>query len=149
LEFGTCLPTGKIYPLGFSPFGIWNLSADRQDLLIGICMNSDRLNAYRIMWVLVMFDLPTETKQDRKNATKFRTDMLKDGFTMFQFSMYLRHCPSRENAEVHVKRVKKLLPPKGHVGILVITDKQFGMMEIFRGKESDKPPVGAQQLELF
>jgi CRISPR-associated protein Cas2 len=142
LEFG-------IYPLGFSHFGIWNLSADRQDLLIGICMNSDRLNAYRIMWVLVMFDLPTETKQDRKNATKFRTDMLKDGFTMFQFSMYLRHCPSRENAEVHVKRVKKLLPPKGHVGILVITDKQFGMMEIFRGKEADKPPVGAQQLDLF
>lgn len=112
-------------------------------------MTSDRFNAYRIMWVLVMFDLPTETKADRKNASKFRTDMLKDGFTMFQFSMYLRHCPSRENADVHLKRVKKLLPPKGHVGILTITDKQFGMMEIFRGKVPDKPPVGAQQLELF
>lgn len=112
-------------------------------------MQTDRFNAYRIMWVLVMFDLPTETKPDRKNASKFRNDMLKDGFTMFQFSMYLRHCPSRENADVHVKRVKKLLPPKGHVGILVITDKQFGMMEIFRGKDPDKPPVGAQQLELF
>lgn len=112
-------------------------------------MTSDRFNAYRIMWVLVMFDLPTETKADRKNASKFRTDMLKDGFAMFQFSMYLRHCPSRENADVHVKRVKKLLPPKGHVGILTITDKQFGMMEIFRGKEPDKPPLGAQQLELF
>jgi len=101
------------------------------------------------MWVLVMFDLPTETKQDRKNASRFRTDMLKDGFTMFQFSMYLRHCPSRENADVHVKRVKKQLPPKGHVGIIVITDKQFGMMEIFRGKEPDNPPVGPQQLSLF
>lgn len=96
-----------------------------------------------------MFDLPTETKQDRKNASKFRTDMLKDGFTMFQFSMYLRHCPSRENADVHVKRIRKLLPPRGHVGILVITDKQFGMMEIFRGKDPAKVPVGAQQLELF
>ena len=135
MEFGIC-------PLGFSP-GIWNL-------IIGIfAMTSDRFNAYRIMWVLVMFDLPTETKADRKNASKFRTDMLKDGFTMFQFSMYLRHSPSRENADVHLKRVKKLLPPKGHVGILTITDKQFGMMEIFRGKEPDKPPVGAQQLELF
>jgi CRISPR-associated protein Cas2 len=135
LEFEIC-------PLGFST-GIWNL-------IIGIfAMTSDRFNAYRIMWVLVMFDLPTETKADRKNASKFRTDMLKDGFTMFQFSMYLRHCPSRENADVHLKRVKKLLPPKGHVGILTITDKQFGMMEIFRGKDPDKPPVGAQQLELF
>jgi len=112
-------------------------------------LNADRLNAYRIMWVIVMFDLPTETKTDRKYATKFRTDMLKDGFTMFQFSMYLLQSPSLENADVHVKRVKKMLPPKGHVGILVITDKQFGMMEIFRGRETDKPPTGVQQLELF
>ena len=76
-------------------------------------------------------------------------DMLKDGFQMFQFSMYLRHCPSSENAEVHVKRVKKLLPPKGHVGIITMTDKQFGMMEIFRGREIEKSPAGAQQLEMF
>ena len=101
------------------------------------------------MWVIVMFDLPTETKTERKNAAKFRKDMLADGFQMFQFSMYLRHCASRENADVHVKRTKKQLPPKGHVGILVITDKQFGMMEIFRGTEPTKTPTGAQQLELF
>lgn len=101
------------------------------------------------MWVVVMYDLPTDTKADRKNAAKFRKDMLKDGFQMFQFSMYLRHCPSSENAEVHVKRVKKLLPPRGHVGIITITDKQFGMMEIFRGKEPEKTPSGAQQLEMF
>ena len=90
-----------------------------------------RLNEYRIMWVLVMFDLPTETKKDRKAASDFRRDMLRDGFAMFQFSMYLRHCPSVENAEVHIKRVKKFLPDKGHVGIMCITDKQFGDMEIF------------------
>jgi CRISPR-associated protein Cas2 len=113
-----------------------------------LAMN-DRLNAYRIMWVIVMFDLPTETKADKKNYTKFRKNMLADGFQMFQFSMYLRHCPSRENAEVHVNRTKKNLPPYGHIGILVITDKQFGMMEIFRGKEITKAPTGAQQLELF
>jgi CRISPR-associated protein Cas2 len=101
------------------------------------------------MWVMVMFDLPVVTKKDRKNYTDFRRRMLKDGFTMFQFSTYLRHCPSHENANVHVKRVKTNLPPKGHVGILMITDKQFGMMEIFYGKEEkEKPPV-PQQLELF
>jgi CRISPR-associated protein Cas2 len=80
---------------------------------------------------MVLFDLTVETKKDRKNYTEFRKMMLKDGFTMFQFSTYLRHCPSRENAEVHVKRVKSKLPPKGHVGILTVTDKQFGMMQIF------------------
>lgn len=112
-------------------------------------MSQNRLNAYRIMWVIVMYDLPTDTKADRKHAAKFRKDMLKDGFQMFQFSMYLRHCPSSENAEVHAKRVKKLLPPRGHVGIITITDKQFGMMEIFRGREPEATPAGAQQLEMF
>ena len=109
----------------------------------------DRLNAYRVMWVIVMYDLPMDTKQDRKNYARFRKRMLADGFQMFQFSLYLRHCQSRENAEVHQNRVKKILPPKGHVGILVITDKQFGQMEIYRGLEPAKAPRGAQQLELF
>lgn len=112
-------------------------------------MNFERLNAYRIMWVLVMFDLPTETKKDRKLYAKFRKNILADGFAMFQFSMYIRHCSSKENADVHVKRVKKILPPQGHVGILNITDKQFGLMEIFRGKEMIETPGAVQQLELF
>ncbi|MCH5599596.1 CRISPR-associated endonuclease Cas2 [Niabella ginsengisoli] len=112
-------------------------------------MNFERLNAYRIMWVLVMFDLPTETKAQRKIYARFRKQILDDGFTMFQFSMYIRHCSSRENATVHVQRVKNILPAKGHVGILNITDKQFGLMEIFRGKEPIDAPVGTQQLELF
>lgn len=109
----------------------------------------DRLNAYRIMWVLVFFDLPTETKQDRKNAGKFRKNMLADGFHMFQFSIYMRHCSSKENADVHIKRVKSNLPEKGHVGIICITDKQFGMMEIFRGLEVIPIEPPPQQLELF
>jgi CRISPR-associated protein Cas2 len=107
------------------------------------------LNAYRILWVLVLFDLPTETKLQRKAANNFRQDLLKDGFSMFQFSIYLRHCNSRENAEVHMKRVKLSLPKDGYIGILCITDKQFGMMEIFRGKEKEKKQETPQQLELF
>ena len=109
----------------------------------------DRLNAYRIMWILVHFDLPTDTKKDRKAYTIFRKKILEDGFQMFQFSMYIRHCSSKENAEVHMKRVKKILPAKGHIGILCITDKQFGMMEIFHGRENTKAPGTIQQLEMF
>ena len=112
-------------------------------------MKAQRLNAYRIMWVLVFFDLPTETKRERKIHADFRKKLLKDGFTMFQFSIYLRHCPSAENAEVHIKRVKKNLPEKGHVGILTITDKQFGMMEIYYGQKPAEPINAPQQLELF
>lgn len=109
----------------------------------------ERLNAYRIMWILVNYDLPTETKKDRKIASKFRKQIMADGFSMFQFSMYIRHCSSKENTEVHIKRVKSILPPKGHIGILSITDKQFGMMEIFRGHEAIEGPETSQQLELF
>ncbi len=108
-----------------------------------------RFNEYRILWILVLFDLPTETKKDRKLYARFRKDIMADGFGMFQFSIYLRHCSSRENADVHIKRVKKLLPPKGNVGILTVTDKQFGMMELFYGKEQKELPSTPQQLELF
>ena len=112
-------------------------------------INTERLNAYRIMWTFVMYDLPTETKKERKAAGRFRKDLLQDGFAMFQFSMYIRHSASSENADVHKNRVKKCLPEHGKVGILQITDKQFGMMEIFRGKEIVDAPDTVQQLELF
>jgi len=101
------------------------------------------------MWVLVFFDLPTETKKDRKNYSIFRKRMLTDGFQMFQFSIYLRHCSSKENAEVHIRRAKGMLPPKGHVGMMLVTDKQFGMMAIFQGREAVNAPETTQQLELF
>ena len=109
----------------------------------------NRLNEYRIMWVLIFFDLPTETSEERKIASKFRKEIMQDGFTMFQFSIYLRHCASRENAEVHIKRTKDKLPNKGHIGIMCVTDKQFGMMEIFYGKKEQDLQTPLQQLELF
>lgn len=112
-------------------------------------MNLERLNAYRIMWTMVMYDLPTETKKDRKAAAKFRKDLLKDGFSMFQFSMYVRHSASSENADVHKRRVKNNLPEHGKIGILQITDKQFGQMELYYGVKQQELPNVSQQLELF
>lgn len=109
----------------------------------------ERFSEYRIMWVLVFFDLPTDTKKDTKNYNVFRKKLIQDGFTMFQFSIYLRHCASRENAEVHIKRVKSFLPPTGQVGILCVTDKQFGKMELFIGKKETEVQTPYQQLELF
>lgn len=109
----------------------------------------NRLNAYRIMWVFVFFDLPTETENERKIAAGFRKKIMNDGFQMFQFSIYLRHCASRENADVHISRVKKLLPEKGNVGIMCVTDKQFGMMEVYHGHKIISAAVPVQQLEMF
>lgn len=112
-------------------------------------MNAEKFNAYRIMWVLVLYDLPTETKTNVRDAGLFRKRLLDDGFTLFQFSMYVRHCPSRENAEVHIKRVKNILPRAGKVAIMCITDKQFGDIEIFFARNKEEPPPTFQQLELF
>lgn len=109
----------------------------------------DRFSEYRIMWVLVLFDLPTETKKEKKAYTEFRKRLMADGFTMFQFSIYLRHCPSAENADVHIRRVKTILPKLGQIGILRITDKQFGEMELFFGKKEQEVKLPVQQLELF
>ena len=112
-------------------------------------MISERFSEYRVMWLLVLFDLPTETKKDIKEYTKFRKRLIQDGFTMFQFSIYVRHCANIENAEVHRKRVKSILPEFGKVGIMCITDKQFGNIELFFGTKPQIPNSPGQQLELF
>ena len=108
-----------------------------------------RLSEYRVMWVMIFFDLPTNTVKEKRAYTIFRKDLMKDGFTMFQFSIYVRHCASRENADVHVKRVKSFMPRSGKVCIMAITDKQFGDIEVFSGTKPLAPNAPGQQLELF
>ena len=107
------------------------------------------LNAYRIMWLFVFFDLPTETKKDRKNASVFRKNLLKNGFTMMQYSVYMRHCASGEAADTHEKRIQRILPPFGKVSILRITDKQYGNIMNFLGKSAQAIEPTPLQLELF
>lgn len=83
------------------------------------------LSGYRIMWILVMFDLPTLTKQERKQAHDFRNFLLDEGFEMSQFSVYLRHTSSREKGYAMAKRIVKKVPAMGKISILFFTDKQF------------------------
>lgn len=108
-----------------------------------------RLNAYHVMWLFVFFDLPVTTKTERKAATKFRKELEGDGFTMMQFSVYIRHCPSKENRDVHSKRVMRMIPPKGHVSILAVTDKQYSEMLNVWGMKQTPIQQAPQQLELF
>lgn len=101
------------------------------------------------MWILVMFDLPNETKKQRKRYSEFRKSLIQDGFTMFQFSIYVRNCASRENAKVHIERVKRLLPDEGKVCVITITEKQFNDILLFEGQKKTPPLPAAIQLELF
>jgi CRISPR-associated protein Cas2 len=107
------------------------------------------VTGYRSMWLLVMFDLPTDTKRARKEYAIFRKRLLRDGFQKMQYSVYLRHCASIENAEVHTIRVQRSLPPEGEIRIISVTDKQFERMEIFLGKIRQSPETAPPQLLLF
>ena len=103
----------------------------------------------RNLWVMVFFDLPTGTKTDRYQYGKFRKALLKDGFVMLQYSVYTRHCASDESAEVHNKRVKRTLPPKGEVRILKVTEKQFERMQVYHGSKRTPTEQAPKQLSIF
>ncbi|MBK3515736.1 CRISPR-associated endonuclease Cas2 [Carboxylicivirga sp. N1Y132] len=101
------------------------------------------------MWLFVFFDLPVSSKKERKLATRFRKELIKDGFNMMQWSVYTRHCASRESADVHEKRVRSFVPDKGQITILRITDKQYGGMINIWGAQIQASEETPQQLELF
>ena len=102
-----------------------------------------RLNSYHVMWLFVFFDLPTTTKNERKHAAQFRKALEKDGFTMMQY------CPSKENRDVHVNRVKLAVPDAGLVSIMAVTDKQYGEIVNLWGKKQKISNATPLQLELF
>lgn len=112
-------------------------------------MSQFRISAYTVMWLIVSFDLPTVTKTEKRLASNFRKSLLQDGFSMMQYSVYIRHCASKESVEVHIKRVNRTVPSKGHVTIMQITDKQYGGIINFWGKKAKPLAKTPTQIELF
>lgn len=108
-----------------------------------------KISGYRWMWVVAMFDLPVDTKEGRRQYAHFRKSLITDGFVRLQFSVYVRHTASRENAEVHIKRVEAALPPEGEVRVITVTDKQFERMRVFWGRYRQPAEPPPAQLELF
>ena len=112
-------------------------------------MKRTYLSPYRIMWLFVMFDLPVGTRKERKQATKFRNDLLELGFEMSQFSVYLKYCASSEKSQAVCEKIHPNIPPGGRVDILTITDKQFGNMQRFVAKVPIEKECKPKQLSLF
>ena len=108
--------------------------------------------SYRYVRVLVLFDLPTGTKAERKQASQFRSFLVGDGFDMLQFSVYSRLCPNRDVAMKHLTRVTKNTPAdtKGSIRALLVTERQFATMFIILGEKTDQEElVKADQLSFF
>lgn len=96
-----------------------------------------------------MFDLPVETMENRRNYTRFRKALLKDGFMMLQFSVYARFITSEEAAEAHRRTIRSCMPPLGQVRLVALTDHQFAKMEVFYGKKPREPEDVPEQILLF
>lgn len=101
------------------------------------------------MWVLALYDLPTDTKVDRANYRQFRDKILKAGFVMLQYSVYARACATHEEAEKNAKRVEHCLPPEGEVRVITLTSQQFARMKVFFGAKTLNPEKEPDQLSFF
>lgn len=101
------------------------------------------------MWVLTLFDLPTETRAQRTEYRRFRERLLRNGFVMLQYSVYARLCPTHEEADKHMGRVEGFLPPEGQVRVLALTSQQYGRMKCFFGERTVFPEKEPDQLTFF
>ena len=107
------------------------------------------LSGYRLMWMMVLFDLPVLTKKERRAATGFRNFLLDQGFEMAQFSVYMRFCAGKEQVETYTERIRKNLPKTGKVTILGFTDKQYERMVCFSGRKQEPDQKNPSQYVLL
>jgi CRISPR-associated protein Cas2 len=101
------------------------------------------ISGYRLMWLLVMFDLPVETKENRRDYRRFVDKLEDDGYSRVQYSIYVRPCATDENTLVHQSRIIEAIPPEGEVRVMKFTDKQWGRMLVYRSRslrDAEKPP---------
>lgn len=101
------------------------------------------------MRIIVFFDLPVGTKQERYHATRFRNDLLNDGYYMMQFSVYSRMVKGLSGIEKHIQRLHQLTPPSGSIRVLTVTEKQFAEMFFLVGQPPVAEKIGTQQLLMF
>ena len=100
---------------------------------------------YKNMRLIVMFDMPVETAAQRKEYSKFRKHIIKDGFTMLQFSVYTRYCNNDSDAEKHVKRIKDFKPKHGNIRMIKITENQFENMIMISGEKNDQEIIETRE----
>lgn len=98
---------------------------------------------HRIMRLLVLFDLPVQTSLDRKNYRKFRKLLIENGYIMVQYSVYAKIILNHSALQLQKVKLKQNLPPKGHIEMLLVTEKQFVNMEHFSKPKIEKSLVSS------
>lgn len=95
---------------------------------------------FKMGWLMVAFDLPVGTKEQRKRATDFRNFLVDDGYSMMQWSVYVRPCVSYARQETHLSRVKAHIPEEGSVRAIFITRAQWEKSWVIHGKPAREVP---------
>lgn len=101
------------------------------------------------MRIIVMFDLPVLTTQERRDYTVFRKYLIKSGFFMMQESIYCKLAQNTVSADAVIENIRKNKPPKGLVQVLKITEKQFSKMEYIVGNASSEIYDGDERLLIL
>lgn len=105
---------------------------------------------YNIMRLMCMFDLPVETDKEKRAYREFRKQLIKNGFVMMQYSIYVRTCPSREYTMRLENKIKKFVPQSGNVRLLTITEKQYNDMKLLVGSKSLKEAaIGTERMIII
>jgi CRISPR-associated protein Cas2 len=99
---------------------------------------------FKMGWLIVAFDLPVGTREQRKQAAGFRNFLIDDGYQMVQFSVYARACVSFARQETHLDRLRKNLPPEGSVRAVFVTRAQWERSYVIHG--SPASVVEAEEL---
>lgn len=107
------------------------------------------MSAYRMMWMLVTFDLPVDSKKHRAEANKFRQFLLDQGFEMSQLSNYLRLVNGQEQFNTYVRRIGSNLPERGDVFVFQFTDRQYENIIRYSDQSRRKRNKNPEQIALF
>jgi len=100
-----------------------------------------RSELFRIMRLIVMFDLPVNTSKQRRDYTRFRKFLIKNGYAMMQYSVYSKIILNHSVLNFQKDLLKQNVPPKGYVETLVITEKQYTNIEMIVGEGSRSPQM--------
>jgi len=104
---------------------------------------------YQSLWVFVMFDLPTLTKEDKRVYRQFHDDLLELGFFMIQYSLYTRSCATDDRASTVRDNLVAKMPRRGEIRLMMFTDKQWARQEIFGAPVKKDPEEPPEQLSFF
>ncbi|MGX7776647.1 CRISPR-associated endonuclease Cas2 [Streptococcus pluranimalium] len=92
--------------------------------------------SYRYMRMILMFDMPTDTTDERKAYRKFRKFLISEGFIMHQYSIYSKLLLNNSANKAMIDRLQENNPKKGSITLLTVTEKQFSRMIYLNGERN-------------